>query len=289
MSVPESPRRGEGSREGAWVRPAMVIAHRGASGYLPEHTREAYCYAYALGVDMLEPDLVLTKDDVLICLHDIHLERVTDVAQRFPGRAREDGRFYAIDFSLDEIRELSATGGTRHRFRGCTIPTFQEFLDLVAHLNDRASGSVGIVPELKAPAFHRAEGHPIEELYVQAIRASGYHVLGSRCVTQCFEPDTLVRLAALGVESPLLELLEGDAPSVAQLEQIRTRAQAIGPSKAMIYGTEGQLVKDAHRLNLAVIPYTFKEDEDEARRFFTEYNVDGLFSDFPDVALRARS
>ncbi len=266
----------------------MVIAHRGASGYLPEHTREAYSFAYAQGADMLEPDLVLTRDDVLICLHDVHLERVTDVAQRFPGRAREDGRFYAIDFSLDEVRTLSATGGERHRFRGSAVPTFQEFVELVGHLNDRTKRQVGIVPELKAPSFHRAEGHPIEELYVQSIRASGYHRSGSRCITQCFEPDTLVRLAEIGVESPLLELLEGDPPSRAQLEQISRRAQAIGPSKAMIESTGGELVVDAHRLQLAVIPYTFKDDEDEARRFFAKYNVDGLFSDFPDVALRAR-
>lgn len=266
----------------------MVIAHRGASGYLPEHTLEGYAYAHALGADMLEPDLVLTKDNVLICLHDIHLERVTDVAQRFPGRARDDGRFYAIDFTLDEVRTLSATGGTRHRFRGCSLPTFQEFLDLVAHLNAGTKRDVGIVPELKAPAFHRAENRVMEELYVQAIRAASYHVLGSRCITQCFEPDTLVRLAALGVKSPLLELLEGDAPDEAQLQEIKQRAQAIGPSKAMIDSTKGQLVTDAHGVGLAVIPYTFKGDEDEARRFFAEHNVDGLFSDFPDVALRAR-
>ena len=269
-------------------RPALVIAHRGASGYLPEHSLESYSLAYGLGADMLEPDLVLTADDVAICLHDIHLERVTDVAQRFPGRARGDGRFYAADFTLDEIRKLSATGGDRHRFRGCGVATFQEFLSLVAHLNERTGRSVGIVPELKAPSFHREEKRPLEEVYVQALREAGYHAKGARCITQCFEPDALVRLRGAGVQSPMLQLMGSDVPSRRDLEETATRAEAIGPSKKAIEDSGGQLVKDAHALGLAVIPYTFTEDEAETRRFFTAYNVDALFSDFPDVALRAR-
>ena len=82
----------------------IVIAHRGASGYLPEHTLPAKAMAYAQGADYLEQDLVMTKDDHLVVLHDHYLDRVTDVADRFPDRARKDGRYYAIDFTLDEIR-----------------------------------------------------------------------------------------------------------------------------------------------------------------------------------------
>ena len=89
----------------------MVIAHRGASGYLPEHTLPAKAMAYAQGADYLEQDLVMTKDDRLVVLHDHYLDRVTDVAQRFPQRARKDGRFYAIDFTLDEIKSLKFTEG----------------------------------------------------------------------------------------------------------------------------------------------------------------------------------
>lgn len=274
--------------KGPWGRPALVVAHRGASGYLPEHTLEAYALAYDLGADMLEPDLVLTADDVVICMHDIHLERVTDVAQRFPGRAREDGRFYAADFTLDEIRRLSATGGDRHRLRGCGVPTFQEFLSLVAHLNESTGRDVGIVPELKAPGFHRTAKRPLEEVYVQALREAGYDAVGSRCITQSFEPDALVRLRSAGIQSTLLELLSGEAPDRSQLAEIAKRAEAIGPPKSMIESTEGQLVRDAHDLRLAVVPYTFKDDEADARRFFRDYDVDALFSDFPDVALRAR-
>jgi len=85
----------------------IVIAHRGASGYLPEHTLEAYAMAYTMGADYIEPDLVMTADGVLICLHDIHLERTTTVEEVFPGRARADGRWYAADFSLAEIKQLN--------------------------------------------------------------------------------------------------------------------------------------------------------------------------------------
>ena len=91
----------------------IVIAHRGASGYLPEHTLEAKAMAYAQGAHYIEQDLVMTRDDNLIVLHDITLDRTTDVDEKFPGRARSDGRYYAIDFTLEEIRTLNATEAFR--------------------------------------------------------------------------------------------------------------------------------------------------------------------------------
>lgn len=89
----------------------VVIAHRGASGYLPEHSLPAKAMAYAQGADYLEQDLVMTKDNELVVLHDHYLDRVTDVAERFPDRARKDGRYYAIDFTLPEIKSLKFTEG----------------------------------------------------------------------------------------------------------------------------------------------------------------------------------
>src|SRR5262245_24187713 len=87
----------------------FVIAHRGASGYLPEHTIAAKAYAHALGADYLEQDVVLSKDDVPVVLHDVYLDTVTDVAKRFPDRKRADGRFYALDFTLAELKQLRVT------------------------------------------------------------------------------------------------------------------------------------------------------------------------------------
>ena len=88
---------------------AVIIAHRGASGYLPEHTLPAKAMAYAMNADFLEQDVVATRDDQLVVLHDIFLDRVTDVAERFPRRARTDGRYYVRDFDLDDIRQLNVT------------------------------------------------------------------------------------------------------------------------------------------------------------------------------------
>jgi glycerophosphoryl diester phosphodiesterase len=125
-----------------------VIAHRGASGYLPEHTLEAVAMAYAMGADYLEQDVVLTKDDHAIVLHDIHLEAVTNVAQVFPRRARSDGRYYAIDFTLAEIKALQVherialpAGAAVYPKRfpvgwsRFEIPTLEEEITLVQGLN----------------------------------------------------------------------------------------------------------------------------------------------------------
>ena len=118
-----------------WRRPAdrpLVFAHRGASGYLPEHTLEAYTLAVAQGADHVEPDVVATRDGVLICLHDVHLERVTDAAAVYPDRARSDGRWYALDFTLAELRRLQVTAAGRHDLPGCGIPTLDEMVGLGA-------------------------------------------------------------------------------------------------------------------------------------------------------------
>src|SRR5688500_2812370 len=98
-----------GSSSSAQTSGPLVIAHRGASGYLPEHTIAAKAYAHALGADYIEQDLVLSKDDVPVVLHDIHLDTVTDVAKRFTDRKRADGRYYALDFTLAELKQLRVT------------------------------------------------------------------------------------------------------------------------------------------------------------------------------------
>ena len=91
------------------MRDKLIIAHRGASGYLPEHTLESKALAYGMGADYLEQDLVLSRDDIPVVIHDIHLDEVTDVAQVYPERKREDGRFYVIDFDFEELLKLRVT------------------------------------------------------------------------------------------------------------------------------------------------------------------------------------
>ena len=129
------------------MRP-VVIAHRGASGHAPEHTLAAKALAYTMRADYLEQDIVATADDALVVLHDIHIDRVTNVAERYPGRAREDGRFYVRDFTLAEIKTLTVHERTDEhgqpvypgRFHSTDevfrVQTFAEELEFIAQLVD---------------------------------------------------------------------------------------------------------------------------------------------------------
>lgn len=181
----------------------IVIAHRGASGYLPEHTLEAYAMAYALGADYIEPDVVMTKDGVLIALHDIHLELTTNVEVVFPGGARSDGRWYAADFTLAEIKQLSVheranPDGTPvfpNRFRvdskGFHVPTLVEVIEMVQELNQATGRSVGIYPETKEPAFHDAAGLSMEEPLLALLASHGYAGPNAKVFIQSFDPRNL--------------------------------------------------------------------------------------------------
>ena len=148
----------------------IVIAHRGASGYLPEHTRAAKVFAYACGADFLEQDVVASKDGVPFVLHDIELQAVTDVALRFPSRARSGGRFFAIDFYAEELLSLNCC--ERRDKRGNRVftdrfqlseqrfapVTLEEELRLVLELNRVTGRQVGVYPEIKNPRWHADHG-----------------------------------------------------------------------------------------------------------------------------------
>ena len=160
----------------------ILIAHRGASGYLPEHTLPAVVAAHVMGADYIEQDIVLSRDGIPLVLHDIYLETTTDVAVKFPGRNRSDGRFYAIDFDLDEIKSLSvhervdgsgtAVFGSRFPVvdMALRIPTLAEEITLINGLNHSRSRSAGYYIELKAPALHRAAGLDIATITLELLR-----------------------------------------------------------------------------------------------------------------------
>lgn len=274
----------------------QVIAHRGASSYLPEHTLEAYTLGYAQGADFIEIDLVLTREGVPICLHDLWLETTTDVAQKFPGRARPNGHFYALDFTLQEIRTLRAWGRAtpdqQPLIPPAQIPTLQEAILLVQHLNRQLNRQVGIVPEMKSPSFHRKEGKPMEEVVLKVLTDAGYRGRDARAIVQCFEEDALVRLRQLGCDLPLLFLTS--LPLTSQdLDRIAKVADCLGPNRRLIEDeqerpeNEAQLVQECHRRNLKVYPWTFKAEEAVMRRFMERYGVDGVITDNPDVGVRA--
>lgn len=187
----------------------IVIAHRGASGYLPEHTLPAKAMAYAQGADYLEQDLVMTKDDRLVVLHDHYLDRVTDVATRFPQRARADGRYYAIDFTLAEIKSLKFSEGfdVENGHNVQTFPgrfpmgksdfrvhTFEEELEFIQGLNHSTGKNVGIYTEIKAPWFHRREGKDISAKVLDVLKQYGYTGKDDNVYLQCFDYNEVKRI-----------------------------------------------------------------------------------------------
>jgi glycerophosphoryl diester phosphodiesterase len=305
--------------------PKLVVAHRGASGYLPEHTLEAIAMAHAQGADYVEQDLVLTKDGVPVVLHDIHVDTVTDVARRFPDRKREDGRYYALDFTLAELKQLRVSERFDPRtgqavFAGrfpvgqasFEIPTLEEELQLVQGLNRSTGRSVGVYPEIKLPAWHRKEGRDISRIVLEILARYGYRAKQDRVYLQCFDFAEVKRIRdELGYRGRLVQLIDDNKPGdPTDYDLLRTKAglaeaarvaDGIGPAlRHVVAGRRDgvlivtDLVKDAHDLGLEVHPYTFRADalpdfassfEELLRIFLFEVGVDGGFTDHPDRAV----
>ncbi|MCK0525319.1 glycerophosphodiester phosphodiesterase [Anaerobiospirillum sp. NML120449] len=187
------------------VQDKIIVAHRGASAYLPEHTLESKALAYNMGVSYVEQDLAMTKDNRLVVVHDHYLDRVTDVADKFPKRARKDGRFYVIDFTLDEIRTLNFTEGFEiengKRVQGYKdrfpifkstfrIHTLEEEIEFVQGLNKTMGKDIGLYVETKAPWFHKQEGKDISKATLEVLKKYGYTSKDSNVIFQTFDyPD----------------------------------------------------------------------------------------------------
>ena len=296
----------------AAVEPApLIIAHRGASGYLPEHTLAAKALAYAQGADYLEQDVVLSKDGVPIVQHDVTLDSTTDVATRFPGRQRANGNFYAIDFTWAELRQLRVverfspkTGKPVYpgRFPGGVgefrINTFEEELQFIQGLNRSTGRKVGIYPEVKLAAWHRQEGHDVSKAVLTLLAKYGFATKDDPCFIQSFELAELRRLRGeLGWKGRLVFLTGGKTPWTDTPEGLRELAQlvdGIGPPLSAV-ATERDLtglVARAQAAGLRVHPYTLRNDAlpkgfASGRDYFAflarEAKVDGVFTDFPDV------
>jgi glycerophosphoryl diester phosphodiesterase len=273
----------------------IVIAHRGASGYLPEHTLAAKALAHAMGADFIEQDVVLSKDGVAIVLHDIHLDSTTDVAQRFPDRARADGRFYAIDFDLQEIRQLRVHERTHlttgeavypqrfpaqpHLFQ---VPTLAEEVEMLAGLDRSRGRATGLYIELKAPNWHRSEGLDLSAAILSVLEETGYWNRPKQVFLQCFDDQTLIQLGQqLKAPLPMIQLFGdnswGEDSAVdydylrtpAGLSYVASYAQGIGPHLSHIYLGKSaagsprlsNLVPLAQARGLQVHPYTFRLDE----------------------------
>lgn len=331
-------------------KPPLVIAHRGASGYLPEHTIEAYALAIEQGADVIEPDLVFTKDGVLVARHDRYLSTTTDVASRpeFADRKkpnadpndapRED--WWVEDFTLAELKTLRAVqpfpGRPKEHDGLYEIPTFEEVLALVSARAAEAGRPVGVYPETKHPGYFAGLGMDFAAPLLAALE--GFEA--GPVFIQSFEPDILKRLKGK-TGAKLVQLVYEETPGAGPnipLTDIAEYADGVGPEKGIVVPGDGKratFVDTAHKYGLFVHPWTFRNDQlndkigivsavvinvpsadpkdlsgamgkvdwdkalgqegSAAAKIAAEYSVffgngvDGVFTDFPDTAVKARA
>jgi glycerophosphoryl diester phosphodiesterase len=299
------------------AQPLIIIAHRGASGHRPEHTLEAYRLAVEMGADFIEPDLVSTKDGVLIARHENEIGGTTDVAERFPDRKRTasvDGLsitgWFSEDFTLAEIKTLRARerlAFRSHAYDGqFQIPTFDEVIGLAQTLGAGRGRPVGIYPETKHPTYFRSIHLPLEEPLIASLQKHGWNRRDSPVFIQSFEQGNLRDLRGK-TEVRLIQLTSGAAMVEGDgLKKIAEYADGIGPEKRLVVpvnpdgslGTPTDLVTRAHAAGLLVHVWTIRVDKEflpagyqghaEAEfEQFRQLGVDGVFTDFPDVAAKA--
>jgi glycerophosphoryl diester phosphodiesterase len=271
-----------------------LIAHRGASAYAPEHTLEAYRLALEQGADFVEPDLQITRDGVLVCLHDSTLERTTDVEKIYPDRARVvKGKktWPVVDFTLAEIQKLDAGSWKGAQFAGARIPTLQQMIDVVR-------GKAGIIPETKSPEEYSKRGLKMEQLLMEVLRKNRLDRPGADAKTpviiQSFSAESLKLLRReYGCKLPLVYLFGGSAAkrytTAEGLREIKTFADGIGPNKAVVL-EHPELVREAKKLGMSVTVWTFRDGQtgkfpgvrQEMAYFLRDLGVDALFTDNPD-------
>ena len=273
-----------------------LVAHRGASAYAPEHTLAAYRLAMAQGADFVEQDLAVTKDGVLICLHDASLERTTNVEELFPGRVSTqtiEGKtrkaWLANDFTLAEIKTLDAGSWFDPKFKDEKIVTFDEAVALI-------KGKAGLFPELKTPEIYAGRDVKFEELVAAALDKHGLR--GPKAdpktpiILQTFGEASARKLAEMKIGVPVV-LLIGDGRGFDSAEKIKAWkgiVQGFGPAKQIVLKNP-DFVKWAHAEGMTVTPYTittrdlksgFADITAEMNHYLYTLGVDAVFTDNPD-------
>jgi glycerophosphoryl diester phosphodiesterase len=282
------------------TQPITIFAHRGASGYRPEHTLAAYELAIKLGADYIEPDLVSTKDGVLVARHENEISGTTDVADHPEFSQRKTTKvidgvpisgWFTEDFTLHELRTLRAKerlpevrpGNTRYdgRFQ---VPTFDEVLALAQRESRKRGRTIGVAPETKHPTYFRSIGLPLERPLLRSLRAAGLDHRRSKVVIQSFETTNLRNLAKQ-TDVPLVQLTSAtgapndlvakgdprtwaDIMSPSGLREVSTYADWLGPEKNSVIPRDAagflaepsRIVKHAHRAGLKVVVYTFRDE-----------------------------
>jgi glycerophosphoryl diester phosphodiesterase len=272
-----------------------VVAHRGASAYAPEHTLAAYRLAIEQGADYVEQDLAVTKDGVLICLHDATLERTTNIEEVFPDRSstpnidgKERRAWLANDFTLAEIKRLDAGSWFDPKFKGEKVPTFDEAIALIR-------GRAGIFPELKTPEIYAGRDVRFEELVAAALDKNTLRGPGADpktpVILQTFGQASARTLAKIRIGVPVVLLLNSaDGFETADtLAAWKGVVQGFGPAKQIVLKNP-DFVKWAHALGMSVTPYTFRSSDTaafkdvaaEMSHYLYTLGVDALFTDNPD-------
>jgi glycerophosphoryl diester phosphodiesterase len=298
--------------QGIPARP-LVIAHRGASGHRPEHTLAAYELAILMGADYIEPDLVSTRDGVLVARHENEIGATTDVERRFRERRTRktidgdtiDG-WFTEDFTLAELRTLRVR--EREPFRTTrfdgwySIPTFEEVLTLAEREGRRRGRPVGVYPELKHPRYFRDIGLPLEERVVEALGRHDLDRCDAAVFIQSFDATSLRRLRPL-TTARLVQLVQDSAlVSADALREIADYADGVGVSRRLLVPAAAgapatSVVRDAHAVGLRVHAWTVRpEPQFLAPRYggdplaevreLAALGVDGMFGDYPDQLLR---
>ncbi|WP_236641955.1 glycerophosphodiester phosphodiesterase [Dokdonia sinensis] len=336
----------------------IVIAHRGAQSIFPEHTLEGYKKAIELGADYIEPDLVMTKDGVLVARHEPYISKTTDVADRKEFKNRKTTKvvdgikitdWFVSNFTLKELKTLRARQPWPKRPQEHNdifeIPTFEEIVMLAKQSKTKSGKPVGIYPELKHPTFHKDLGLPMEDKFLDHLKVAGWTTKDAPVYVQCFEVASLQYLNKY-TDVKLIQLIgatciqddgtllftdrdgsynpEGQPYDFYIAHDTRTYqfytteegmkftatyADGLGPWKPFIIShktnNEGKMellppsdfVYLAHKYNLKVHPYTFRNEDDKWRtderpeseyELFFQAGVDGVFSDYTDIAVKAR-
>ncbi|MEZ5544951.1 MAG: glycerophosphodiester phosphodiesterase family protein [Lysobacteraceae bacterium] len=282
-------------------KPPRIIAHRGASGLMPEHTLEGYALALEQGADVIEPDLVCTRDGHLVCRHDRNLARSTDIATRpeFSARRRERD-WWVEDFDLAELSALRAVQPFPARDHACDgryrIPSFAGALLWAENAAKQRKARVLLYPELKSPAYFTARGaDPLTRFSTLAMQRNPARV---ELWLQSFEVEPLVALRE-AAEVPVFLLLDHKAPWRRLLPKYAGKLDGFGVDKCLLQDVDGSssgLVEQAHDLGLQIHAFTYRDDHPAAgfASVLEELDVafaigvDALFCDFPATALRWR-
>jgi glycerophosphoryl diester phosphodiesterase len=335
MFATESPTQ---NRPAARLPRPLVVGHRGACAYRPEHTLAGYELAIDLGADLIEPDVVVSRDGALVVRHENELSRSTDVAARpefadrratrLVGQVERTG-WFAEDFTLAELRTLRAVERLSELRPLNTaydgqfgVVTLAEVVEL-ARRRSTHTRTVRVLAELKKPTWSAAHGLPMTELVAGELRRLGATAPDGTVVLQSFDAAGLRTLRAdLGEDGPtMLQLVDDDAAddvlvTPAGLREVSTYAQGIAPSRHRILLRDADqtltgisdLVAQAHRAGLAVVPWTLRAenaflprhlrrgtdpaglgDAEGEARLLLALGVDGLITDSPDVAVKARA